>query len=231
MEKHCKELLHHVPDLLSRYVLDLGAGRGKFLIALVKLGGKGEGLEINPAYIKEAQKNGEDAGVSLKITEGVGEKLPYDDNCFDFANLSEVIEHVQDPILVVRELHRVLRTEGVAYVSIPNRFGFRDPHYHLYGINWLPRWFAEKIIFWLGKIKDEHGEAGHQKLSEMHYMTYRDAKKFFLENGFDAKDIREIKIQERYKTPLLFVFVTCVYRILRFYYFDSFHFLVYKREN
>ena len=67
MEKHCKELLHHVPDLLSRYVLDLGAGRGRFLIALVKLGGKGEGLEINPAYIKEAQKTEKMQGFLLKL--------------------------------------------------------------------------------------------------------------------------------------------------------------------
>jgi SAM-dependent methyltransferase len=226
MDKHITELLRLVPTLLTDKVLDLGAGRGRFLIALTKRGGNGVGLELNPAYIKEAQGLASEAGVRVVITEGVGEKLPFGNSEFTFANLSEVLEHVENPVKVLEELNRVLIKGGKAYVSIPNRFGFKDPHYHLYGINWMPRAWSEMVIRFLERGKNEGGEAGRQKLSEMHYTTYNEAKTLFKGVGFMAIDIREKKIKEKYKNLLIRSILLMFYKILRTVYFDTFHFLV-----
>jgi len=226
MQNHLKELLHHYPHLLTAPVLDLGAGRGRFLIELTLMGGKGEGLEFNKEYIKEAEKRAKEAGVSITLREGRGEALPFKDASFAFANLSEVIEHVEDPKKVLSELHRVLLPGGGAYMSVPNRFGLRDPHYHLYFINWLPRTVAETILRFLGKIKEEQGEAGRQKLSDMHYMIFSKVVSLCHDQGFSVVDIREKKLKEKFPSPLVHFFARRAYKIARTCYFDSFHLLI-----
>ena len=45
------------------------------------------------------------------------ESLPFDDASFDGAVCTQVLEHVEDPQKVCAELHRVLRPNGVAFVS------------------------------------------------------------------------------------------------------------------
>jgi SAM-dependent methyltransferase len=47
------------------------------------------------------------------------EELPFEDGRFDVALSSQVLEHVDDPASVTREIARVLRPGGVAFVSAP----------------------------------------------------------------------------------------------------------------
>jgi len=47
-------------------------------------------------------------------------KLPYQDGSFELAVCVEGLEHIQNPTNAVRELSRVLATEGVLIVSVPN---------------------------------------------------------------------------------------------------------------
>jgi SAM-dependent methyltransferase len=47
------------------------------------------------------------------------EQLPFDDASFDVVLSSQALEHVDDPPAVARELGRVLRPGGVAFVSTP----------------------------------------------------------------------------------------------------------------
>lgn len=50
---------------------------------------------------------------------GIGEKLPFKDKSFDVAFSFSVLEHVKDPFLSALELKRVLKPNGVLYVSVP----------------------------------------------------------------------------------------------------------------
>ncbi len=66
-------------------------------------------------------------------------KLPFDDESFDVVVSNHVVEHVPDQRMHLRELMRVLRPDGVAYLATPNKLWLRDPHYKLPFISWLPR--------------------------------------------------------------------------------------------
>ena len=59
--------------------------------------------------------------------------LPFRDDCFDYANLSHILEHVDSPFQVIREISRVSR---VAIVKVPNASYYRlyacSPD-HIYG--------------------------------------------------------------------------------------------------
>jgi len=46
-------------------------------------------------------------------------RLPFDDGVFDGVWVQAVLEHVLEPALVVSEIHRVLRCEGLVYAETP----------------------------------------------------------------------------------------------------------------
>lgn len=55
-------------------------------------------------------------------------KLPFSSGAFDCVIITAVLEHVPYPQRVVREIHRILRPDGVVYVEVPFLEGFHaDP--------------------------------------------------------------------------------------------------------
>ncbi len=56
-------------------------------------------------------------------------RIPFEDSCFDVVICAELLEHVYDPRLVVQEVSRVLKTEGILLVTVPFLFHIHaDPY-------------------------------------------------------------------------------------------------------
>lgn len=229
---HFEYLEELIPNLSTLRILDIGSGRGAFLIDATTHGAKACGVELNPEYIQIAQTKARERNFpALDIRLGQAEKLPFDSESFEFSNVSEVLEHVLDPQQLLSELHRVLCAKGQAYVSVPNRWGFYDPHYHLYGINWLPRSVAATIIRLLGKSKEGQTQAGLQALEQMHYFSFGKICGL-LEHQFkfNVRDIREIRLKKMFPSALMQKPVLLLYWLLRLFYFNTFHLLLQKKD-
>ncbi len=203
---HLDNLITKIPDILQRYMLDLGCGWGEFMKDVESRGGRIVGVDSHPGK----------AGICSKA-----EKLPFEDDVFDFINICEVIEHVDNPYLVMKEAYRVLKKDGIIYISVPNRFGLIDQHYHVPFISWLPRKLGDLLLSLSGKQKD-NTQSGKQKLSEMHYMTFGKTKKLFSSLGFSVEDTRRTSVVSRHPY-LLPVYILC-----RTVYLDSFHIILKK---
>ena len=54
------------------------------------------------------------------VRSDVGEPLPFPDARFDGVVLKDLLEHVADPVALVREVHRVLRPGGRTFASSPD---------------------------------------------------------------------------------------------------------------
>ena len=137
--------------------------------------------------------------------------------------MTEVIEHVEIPKTVLSEVYRVLKTGGVVYMSVPNRFGMKDQHYNLYFINWLPRKLAMGVLS-LFKAHIEYStekEIGFQRLDAMHYFTLPKITKLCQDSLFKVEDIRLQKISK--KSGLRKKFLIIAYHLAKLFYFDSFH--------
>ena len=227
MSSHFDQLKLHLPDLDQRRILDIGSGQGDFLLLAVSRGANAVGVEFNPKYIELSLSRAAAANLVIKVVSGRAEDLPFADESFDFLNLSELIEHVDHPQLVLREAFRVLTRGGAAYLSAPNRFGLRDPHFHIYLVNWLPRCLANLFLTIFNKHKIYNRDAGRQKLTEMHYYTYRQIADLLKTVGFEFKDIRLIKLQAIKNTVQRQIFLA-LYRLARNIYFDTFHLLLIK---
>lgn len=159
-------------SLAGKKVLDLGSGMGGPAVALTRAGAIVYGLDLNEAYCKISRLRARRYNIDLSVLVGVAESTPFPDNFFDGVLCMDVIEHVAAPELVLREIARVLKPGGVCVSSAPNRFAFRDAHYHLPGINWLPRPLAERVIRVTGHSKSGSQLKDRQELSELNTYTW-----------------------------------------------------------
>ncbi len=230
MSIHFDNLKKHFPDLSTSTVLDLGSGRGNFLLEAAQEGVCAYGLEKNQEYIRITLDKAEKLNYKVEVTEGVGEEMPYTDNFFDFINISEVLEHVDNPQKVLQEVYRVLKKDGGAYISVPNRYGVYDPHFHLYGINWMPRKMAHWVIGLLKKHKVYTNDAGKQRIDQMYYDTKRGFTKKAKSAGFTVVDTRWYKVT-KVKNPLKRFLMMIAYRILSPVLFQTNHFIVHKSSE
>jgi alginate production protein len=108
-------------------------------------------------------------GLTAAVALGKGECLPFADSSFDLVICKDMLEHCQSPPSVLAEIRRILSPGGVAYMTVVNRFPFRDPHYHLWFINFLPARLADRYVDWRGRGKHSFGD--RQRLHDMHYYT------------------------------------------------------------
>lgn len=163
-------------DFADKKILDLGAGMGGLSVALlVTYGDRGvslQAMDYNPAYCRIASLRAQRYGLTLPIAIAAGENLPYPGSYFDVVTCLDVLEHVQSTEQVLREIKRVLKPGGVLLTSVPNRRAFRDPHYHLPFINWMPQSLAEKIIKRTGHSKSGGLLQDRQELSDLSTYTW-----------------------------------------------------------
>jgi 2-polyprenyl-3-methyl-5-hydroxy-6-metoxy-1,4-benzoquinol methylase len=93
-------------------ILDVGCGDGQFLSYLNK--NKWDLYGIEPYGYSKTSNN------EIKITKGTFEKTNLQNNFFDLITFWHVLEHVDNPILVLKESKRILKEDGLLFISIPN---------------------------------------------------------------------------------------------------------------
>jgi len=97
-------------------VLDIGAGRGSFVTAASRRGYEALGLEMQTGAVPLWRR----LGVPGVI--GDGSKAPFVDSSFQIVRLKEVIEHVEDPLSLVREARRLVRPGGLVIAHVPSPY-------------------------------------------------------------------------------------------------------------
>jgi SAM-dependent methyltransferase len=130
---------------LDSRILDLGSGVGSFVVACRRRGLRAFGLE--PDRIGQGAKItsiqiARQRLVAPVFVSGVGEGLPFPNASFDLIVMDQVIEHVADQPMVLREAARVVSEGGAIYVACPNYLRFYEPHYRIFWAPLLPKTLA-----------------------------------------------------------------------------------------
>ena len=102
----------------SGRLLDIGAGRGEMLKAATARGWKAVGLEPASGFARFAREYS-----GAEVIEARLEERPFEENSFDVVTLGAVLEHVFNPVEVLREINRVLRPGGILWLDVPNEAG------------------------------------------------------------------------------------------------------------
>jgi len=133
-------------------LLDVGCGSGLFLLWATELGWDAEGIEINATAVRYAIACG------LRVRQGTIDEVAYSDNSFDVVTMSHSLEHIRQPVAVLRSVSRMLRPGGKLYLSTPNRGGMLAK---VAGRRWrqldIPRhlYFLTRVT--LGRMLDQCG--------------------------------------------------------------------------
>ena len=124
-----RRILEHIKP--SDTVLDLGAGRG-FVPQMNIRGQVASVCGLDPTeqvlenpYLDEART-------------GSAEAIPWPENTFDVIFSNNVLEHLPNPLAVLKEVRRTLKPGGIFLAKTPNRF-----HYVALASALTPHWFHE----------------------------------------------------------------------------------------
>jgi SAM-dependent methyltransferase len=124
-------------------VLDLGCSDGVITQAVSQDAKLVYGVEIDENLIKKAHAG---ALKNNLFALGDGAHLPFLDESFDIVVCAQVYEHAEDQHGLVSEVWRVLRADGVCFLSGPNRLAPIEEHYWLPFLSWLPQWAADNYL-------------------------------------------------------------------------------------
>lgn len=103
-----------VRDLPGK-VLEIGVGSGSNL-AHYRQAEHVWGVEPHPARAAEARAAAQRAHIPVTIDVAPAERLPYDDDSFDHVVSSLVFCSVNNPLVALREIGRVLRPSGTLHM-------------------------------------------------------------------------------------------------------------------
>lgn len=87
---------------------------------------------------------------NLEFIELTVERLGLADSGFDVVICNQVYEHVPDPQMLIRQIHRLLKPGGFCYFAGPNLLFPIEPHVFWPFVHWLPRKLAVQLMRFFG---------------------------------------------------------------------------------
>jgi len=109
------------------------------------------GIDIDGAAIREAKKNAVERNAPSFLTGDVI-NLSFTEQSFDVIICNHIYEHVPDASRMMREIHRVLKKNGICYFAAGNKYVLVEGHYKLPFLSWLPKKIAS---FYLKLFRNE----------------------------------------------------------------------------
>lgn len=108
-------------------VLDIGCGVGDNLKLVYRENLVFKGLEYSANSLARARRV---LPNDVEMKQGSAVDIPFQSSSADLMMCIEVLEHIPDQYQALREMHRVLKPEGLLIVSVPYRRWF--PSYYTY---------------------------------------------------------------------------------------------------
>jgi len=122
--------------LQSGRILEIGSGRGTLLSEMSKKGWIAIGTEFSESLVEKTTNT---FGVRVFQSPNLND-CEFPDDYFDAVLCYHVLEHLPDPFSTLAEIHRIMRSQGLLIIAVPNIGGYtaRISKNHWFGID-VPR--------------------------------------------------------------------------------------------
>ena len=154
-------------DLCSggKRLLDIGCGDGSLATLVKDKYDEVYGVDFSESAVSLAKKK----GVIVSNIDLNHDALPYENNFFDTVACLDVLEHVIDPLRLLKESFRVLKPEGTIILSTPNL-------QYIYNII---------ALVFKGRSPKTSADTQGYDGGHLHYFTFKDIESLFGEAGFN----------------------------------------------
>lgn len=169
-------VIKHIP-YAPKKILDVGCASGWFLSRVFEKFPSTECCGID--VYEKGVTYGRNKYPHLSLQVADAHNIPYKSNTFDVVISTEVLEHVDDPRLVLLEIKRVLKDDGIAIIEL-------DSGSVLFSIVWF---LWRKIN---GRVWND---------SHLHSFTVKKLEKIIKQTGFN------ILLKKRFNWGMAMVFV------------------------
>jgi len=182
------ELVLRIPRLLldglevkgwcldGKRILDVGAGFGGIVLEAKARGADPVAVEPAHEFAQIIRLRQLEASHKSTVVRASGDNLPFLSNQFDYVITCQVLEHVRNIPLLLREIHRVLKPGGEAFLSCENYLTFWEPHYDVLWFPLLPKYLGSIYLQAIGR------NPGFL-MEQIHYTTYPGLRKQIRESG------------------------------------------------
>jgi len=145
-------------------ILDIGCGRGYFLLACREKGYDVEGIDISSdaaAYVKKE--------LNIPVHTGEVGNIELPDKIYDVITMWHSLEHTNDPNLYIQNACKWLKDEGILVIDVPNYTGYdaqkRRDEWQGWSIPYHFYHFTKDALFTLLK------NHGFSIISDKHYLS------------------------------------------------------------
>ena len=120
---------HVAEEIVARLpgdtILDIGTGPGYLPIEIAKRSPNVRivGIDLSRKLLDMARSNAEKAGLSDRLTFRLGDAghIEFEEASFDMVISTGMLHAIKDPVKIIREMYRVLKTGGEAWIFDPAR--------------------------------------------------------------------------------------------------------------
>jgi 2-polyprenyl-3-methyl-5-hydroxy-6-metoxy-1,4-benzoquinol methylase len=137
----------------NKIILDIGCGFGAYGKCAVKYGASlVVGLDINRKFLNMASR-------SIEKIQADACKLPFKDLAFDIIVIVEVLEHLPCEAEIMQNVERIIKKDGLLFITAPNRFYPFETHGMKMGLiniknilgvgipflSWMPNFIRKRV--------------------------------------------------------------------------------------
>jgi len=176
--------------------LDVGCGPGYLSTVYASRGHKSVGIDVGDLALAKLNKlDFPSADLEFKNLDSTSDEM-VGLGSFDIVTVDNVIEHVDLPSILMGNLARIIASDGIVYLIVPNAFSIdlfsKDPRYRIFALSVLDKKDGDAIVGQLVAGSTEYEV--NNCFSKYGYENYVE---IFTRHGFEATLCNALGEEER----------------------------------
>jgi len=167
-------------------VADIGCGAGTLSLLWAELGHRVHGLDVNEPLLTLAKQRAAESHYDIDFRLGSATALPWPDSSMDVCMVPELPEHVAEWETCLREFCRVLRPDGILFLTTSNKLCPVQQEFNLPIYSWYPAPIKRKCERLA--ITTQPGLANFAKYPAVNWFSFYGLRRYLSRFGLDSMD-------------------------------------------